>query len=147
MNDTPNCLFCQVDPAKVLVENEHAIAFLDAFPVTVGHALVVPRRHVASFFEATPEEQAALFDLAAQVRELLVAERAPDGFNIGINDGAAAGQTVTHPALCRGHRRPARRRALDHAGKGAVLEKGKGAAKRGSTRSCLTETTDSPSRF
>lgn len=90
------CPFCQVEPAKVLAENEHAIAFFDAFPVTVGHALVVPRRHVASFFDASPEEQAALFELAGQVRELLVAERAPDGFNVGINDGAAAGQTVMH---------------------------------------------------
>ncbi|GFO66475.1 HIT family protein [Geomonas limicola] len=91
-----SCPFCQVEPAKVLVENEHAIAFLDAFPVTVGHTLVVPRRHVVSFFDATPEEQAALFDLVGRVRELLVAERAPDGFNLGINDGAAAGQTVMH---------------------------------------------------
>jgi diadenosine tetraphosphate (Ap4A) HIT family hydrolase len=78
------------------LENELAFAFYDGFPVTLGHALVVPKRHVASFFEITGEEQSALFDLVGRVRELLLAERAPDAFNIGINDGVAAGQTVLH---------------------------------------------------
>jgi diadenosine tetraphosphate (Ap4A) HIT family hydrolase len=76
--------------------NDHAIAFFDGFPVTPGHSLIIPRRHITSFFEATKEEQAALFDLVAEMRQLLLTERNPDGFNIGINDGAAAGQTVMH---------------------------------------------------
>jgi len=93
--DAP-CPFCFPEPSKIILSNEHALAFLDGFPVTPGHSLIVPRRHIVSFFEATAEEQAALFDLVAQMRQLLVAERQPDGFNIGVNDGAAAGQTVMH---------------------------------------------------
>ena len=92
----PTCPFCTLDESRVLLANDHAIAFLDGFPVTPGHSLIVPRRHISSFFEATEEERAALFDLVAQMRELLLAERKPEGFNIGINDGAAAGQTVMH---------------------------------------------------
>jgi len=91
-----NCPFCNADQSNVLLANEHATAFLDGFPVTPGHSLIVPKRHIASFFEATKEEQAAMFDLVAEMRELLLAERTPDGFNVGINDGAAAGQTVMH---------------------------------------------------
>ena len=91
-----SCPFCRIDPADVVLANEHALAFYDRFPVTPGHALVVPRRHFASFFEATPEERTALFELLGRVRELLLKERAPDAFNVGINDGVAAGQTVMH---------------------------------------------------
>jgi diadenosine tetraphosphate (Ap4A) HIT family hydrolase len=90
------CPFCNPDPSTVLLANEHALAFPDRFPVTPGHSLIVPKRHIVSFFEATKEEQAALFDLVAEIREKLRAERGPDGFNIGINDGSAAGQTVMH---------------------------------------------------
>lgn len=96
MTTEPHCPFCQFDPAKVLLENDLAFAFYDNFPVTLGHTLVVPKRHVPSFFEITREEQAALFDLVGRVRELLQEERSPDAFNIGINDGVAAGQTVLH---------------------------------------------------
>lgn len=90
------CPFCNPDAAQIVCSNDHALAFYDGFPVTPGHTLVVPRRHFRSFFEATEAERAALFDLVAQMRDLLLAQRAPDGFNIGINDGACAGQTVMH---------------------------------------------------
>jgi len=92
-----SCPFCISDDSQVLMSNEHAVALLDGFPVTPGHSLIVPKRHICSFFEATKEEQAALFDLLAQRRQqLLLADPCPDAFNIGINDGAAAGQTVMH---------------------------------------------------
>jgi diadenosine tetraphosphate (Ap4A) HIT family hydrolase len=90
------CPFCSTDQSKILVANDLAIAFLDGFPVTPGHCLIVPKRHIASLFEATPEERTALFDLVADARQLLLAEHGPDGFNVGINDGPAAGQTVLH---------------------------------------------------
>ncbi|MBU5638973.1 HIT family protein [Geomonas sp. Red69] len=96
MSTEATCPFCRPDPAKVLLENELAFAFYDGFPVTLGHTLVVPKRHVASFFDISSEEQAALFDLVGKVRELLLEQHAPDAFNIGINDGVAAGQTVLH---------------------------------------------------
>ncbi len=72
------------------------MAIYDGFPVSPGHTLIIPKRHVASFFEATKEEQGAMLDLLAEMRQRLQTERNPDGFNIGINDGAAAGQTVMH---------------------------------------------------
>jgi diadenosine tetraphosphate (Ap4A) HIT family hydrolase len=90
------CPFCSPSRSQILAVNGHALAFLDGFPVTPGHTLVIPKRHMVSVFEATAEERAALFDLVAEVRQLLLAEHNPDGFNIGINDGAAAGQTVMH---------------------------------------------------
>lgn len=91
-----SCPFCRLDPAEILLENDHAVVFYDRFPVTPGHALVVPKRHITSFFETTAEERGALMELVGRVREHLLAERAPDAFNIGINDGVAAGQTVMH---------------------------------------------------
>ena len=92
-----SCPFCISDDSQVLKANDHAVALLDGFPVTPGHSLIVPKRHICSFFEATKEEQAALFDLLAQRRQqLLLADPCPDAFNIGINDGVAAGQTVMH---------------------------------------------------
>jgi len=72
------------------------LALRDAFPVTPGHALVVPRRHVAAWRDLTSDEKAAIFDLVDRVRETLDAQHAPNGYNIGMNDGIAAGQTVMH---------------------------------------------------
>lgn len=91
-----NCPFCNPDNPKIIMTNTHAMALYDGYPVTPGHTLIVPKRHIASFFEATKEEQAAMFDLLAEMRQQLQAERNIDGFNIGINDGTAAGQTVMH---------------------------------------------------
>jgi diadenosine tetraphosphate (Ap4A) HIT family hydrolase len=64
--------------------------------VSPGHSLVIPKRHVGSFFETSSEERAALLDLLDQAQAAAKAEFRPDGFNIGINDGASAGQTVPH---------------------------------------------------
>jgi len=80
----------------VLVRNQLAIAFRDAFPVTQGHTLVIPLRHLPSLFDTTAEERIAMFELLEEAKRQLQAEFAPAGFNIGINDGAAAGQTVGH---------------------------------------------------
>lgn len=91
-----DCPFCNQDSTKIILANAHAIAIFDGFPVTLGHTLIAPKRHIDSFFEATKEEQAAMIDLLGETRQLLIAERNPDGFNIGINDGTAAGQTVMH---------------------------------------------------
>ncbi|MEI6827787.1 MAG: HIT family protein [Desulfuromonadales bacterium] len=90
------CPFCSPDRTRIILSNRHAIAIYDGFPVSDGHCLIIPRRHIASFFEATREEQTALLDLLAEMQEILVKERNPNGFNIGINDGATAGQTVMH---------------------------------------------------
>lgn len=90
------CPFCIVSGGRVILENSVAVAFRDGFPVVEGHTLVVPRRHVASLFDLTEDEQTALWKLVATVRGKLMIELQPDGFNIGVNDGTAAGQTVMH---------------------------------------------------
>lgn len=90
----PGCPFCEVEaPAH---EAPLAVALRDRYPVSPGHTLVVPRRHVATWDDATPAEKAALVELADEVMERLRAEAAPDGFNLGVNIGRAAGQTVFH---------------------------------------------------
>ncbi len=79
-----------------MIANDHSLAIMDGFPLSPGHALVIPRRHIASLFEATKDEREALLDLLEQTRMELIRQYNPDGFNIGINDGAYAGQTVMH---------------------------------------------------
>ena len=91
-----NCPFCDVHNPCIILENEIAFAIYDGFPVSPGHSLIIPRRHISSFFEATSEEQLSFLDLISKVQQLLKNEYSPDGFNIGINDGEAAGQTVMH---------------------------------------------------
>ncbi|MHC4838867.1 MAG: HIT family protein [Planctomycetota bacterium] len=80
----------------MLARNAHAFSFYDGYPVSPGHVLVVPRRHDLDLFELTKEEQQAVFELVAEMRDFLLAEHRPDGVNVGINIGEAAGQTVGH---------------------------------------------------
>jgi diadenosine tetraphosphate (Ap4A) HIT family hydrolase len=115
------CPFCTLGPTNIIASNTHAHAVFDGYPVTPGHTLIIPKRHIASLFEATREEREALFDLLDEAQRYLIEANPslspftkggektcpdssagreekiiPDGFNIGINDGAAAGQTVMH---------------------------------------------------
>ena len=95
-----NCVFCdRLTRGDVVAVNEHAAAFPDAFPLNDGHCLIVPRRHEADFFALAAEEQAAVWDLLSTVRRHIEAASGPDGYNIGINVGEAAGQTVAHAHL------------------------------------------------
>jgi diadenosine tetraphosphate (Ap4A) HIT family hydrolase len=72
------------------------VAFKDGFPVNPGHTLIIPRRHVAGLFELTAADQAAVWALLQPVKERLDARHSPAGYNVGINVGEAAGQTVAH---------------------------------------------------
>ncbi|MCQ1538286.1 HIT family protein [Methanocalculus taiwanensis] len=90
------CPFCTPGPSSILLANDLAYARCDLYPVSPGHLLLIPFRHVASFFEATEDEQAALLSLVHDARRLLDELYAPDGYNIGVNVGAAAGQSVMH---------------------------------------------------
>lgn len=90
------CVFCAEMAQRVVWESELCVALRDAYPVTPGHTLVMPKRHVATWFDASVDEQHALMAGVAAVREALNAERHPDGYNVGFNVGAAAGQTVFH---------------------------------------------------
>ena len=93
---TKSCPFCSLPAERVLGQNAHALWIRDGFPVSPGHSLVIPKRHIGSFFETSPQERAGLLELLDQAQAAAGAEFHPDGFNIGINDGAAAGQTVPH---------------------------------------------------
>jgi diadenosine tetraphosphate (Ap4A) HIT family hydrolase len=90
------CPFCPPVASSPVGENGTCVAFRDAFPVSPGHTLIVPRRHVASFFALDAAEQADLLALLNAVVAELDGEFAPDGYNIGLNEGEAAGQTVKH---------------------------------------------------
>ncbi|MFN5512003.1 MAG: HIT family protein, partial [Burkholderiales bacterium] len=90
------CPFCTLPAERILHRHGTAIALRDAYPISPGHTLIVPTRHVGSFFETTQAERTDLLALLDQARAQLLQERAPDSFNIGINDGPAAGQTVPH---------------------------------------------------
>jgi len=92
------CLFCNLD-RPVLAENALALAFFDAYPVSPGHTLIVPRQHVRTIFDADPAAYRACFDLAREVQALLVERYAPDGFNLGVNCNEAGGQSVWHAHL------------------------------------------------
>jgi diadenosine tetraphosphate (Ap4A) HIT family hydrolase len=96
MIDQAPCLFCTLPEARILLSGVFGVVIRDLYPVSPGHTLIVPRRHVRSFFELTADEREALLELLeAAKRELDDAQR-PHGYNIGINDGVAAGQTVPH---------------------------------------------------
>lgn len=91
--------FLQVPEDEHLASNEHAFAIFDANPASPGHVLVIPRRPISSWFDATVEEQHAAIRLLAQVKQLLDDRFGPDAYNVGFNDGVAAGQTVFHAHL------------------------------------------------
>jgi len=80
----------------VVAENAAAYARFDSNSLAPGHVIVVPRRHVADFFEMTAAEQAAVLELLNSARRLVRARHAPDGFNIGVNVGTAACQSRMH---------------------------------------------------
>ncbi|AUX42550.1 hypothetical protein SOCE26_039830 [Sorangium cellulosum] len=88
--------FLEAPESSWVASNSLAFALRDRFPVSLGHTLVIPRRVVATWFEASAEERIALFDLVDVVKRQLDEELRPDGYNIGINAGEAAGQTVMH---------------------------------------------------
>jgi diadenosine tetraphosphate (Ap4A) HIT family hydrolase len=90
------CPFCTVPSERIVAEDAHVVVIRDGFPVSPGHTLVIPRRHVGSFFDATADERAALLAQMDQAKAVLDKEFAPAGYNIGVNDGPAAGQTVPH---------------------------------------------------
>lgn len=94
MSASTDCLFC--DPSRAILRNDHAFVRFDDFPVNPGHCLIIPFRHFASFFDATAEERAAIFSIIDVARALVDEKHAPGGYNIGVNVGPIAGQSVMH---------------------------------------------------
>ena len=92
----PGCIFCLPSAEEIVLQSEHFYSAFDKFPVNPGHLLIVSRRHVADFFDLREVEAAELFRVLASARTFLQTQFRPDGYNIGINCGEAAGQTVMH---------------------------------------------------
>ena len=90
------CALCTLPSERILGDNEHALWLLDLHPVSPGHSLIVAKRHVESFFETTPAERESVLSLLDRARAHVIRNYAPSGYNIGINEGAAAGSTVPH---------------------------------------------------
>jgi len=93
---TNDCPFCGIEKEKILISSDKALAFFDSAPVSPGHVLIVPRRHVPNYFDLTEEEAFSMHSVLLQVKELLDKRFSPAGYNIGINVGETAGQSISH---------------------------------------------------
>jgi diadenosine tetraphosphate (Ap4A) HIT family hydrolase len=91
-----SCVFCSVD---AVIEGELAYVRLDKYPVSPGHCLIVPRRHVDSWFGLTRTEQEEILSLVTKTKAFIEGAYSPDGYNVGFNSGEAAGQTIDHSHL------------------------------------------------
>lgn len=111
------CAFCTLPPDRIIDSSPLGLVIRDGFPISPGHTLIIPKRHVGSFFELYPEERSELLALLDQAKVVLDKEFNPQGYNIGINGGPAAepdGATCApHWHLCRANEphEPPRRRA------------------------------------
>jgi len=91
------CLFCDTGKLKIVRSTSLVFAIADGFPVTKGHSLIIPKRHVSEYFDLTPEEMQACHNLLKDLRAKILSEDSSvEGFNIGINCGETAGQTIFH---------------------------------------------------
>ncbi len=96
-NHNRDCPFCNIDLSReVIAEVPKVIAIYDSYPVSKGHALIIPKRHCQDYFNLTTEEQSACWAMVNEVEHILNEKFTPDGFNIGINVNEAAGQTINH---------------------------------------------------
>jgi len=94
MGENNNCPFCAAD--KRILENDLAFCLFDINPISKGHMLIIPKRHVESYFDCTDPENQSLFALINEAKSLLDREHHPAGFNVNVNDGSIAGQIVMH---------------------------------------------------
>jgi len=95
--ESKECLFCNFPKEKVVAENEYAYVIRDGFPVTDGHSLIIPKRHVEDYFGLTEKELLACDSLLKTMRkDSIESDTTIEGFNIGMNSGSVAGQTIFH---------------------------------------------------
>lgn len=90
------CPFCSITQDRILLENDSGYLISDGFPISHGHSLIIPRDHYADFFEIPEIVRTDLFRLVDDGKKVLDSKLSPNGYNIGINSGLAAGQTVPH---------------------------------------------------
>lgn len=92
-----DCLFCNIEPDRIISENDLAYVIRDGFAVTEYHSLIIPKRHVLDYFALSNGELAYVNELLQQTRDQIMSlDRSVDGFNIGMNCGESAGQTIFH---------------------------------------------------
>lgn len=92
-----NCFFCEkIKNKNYEIENELAIARFDDFPVNKGHLEVIPKRHIKDWWETSKEEKIAIFELLEEAKKIVDEKYQPDGYNIGMNLGISAGQSIMH---------------------------------------------------
>ena len=91
-----DCIFCNIPQDELIAENDLCFAIYDDFPVSKGHVLIIPKRHVADYFSLTEDEVMAIQIMLREIKTKLDADLSPDGYNVGINVNEAAGQTVFH---------------------------------------------------
>ena len=96
ISEHDNCPLCRNKKEQLLIQNELAFAVYDTNPVNPGHCLIMPHRHVAEYFQATTEEKMAIWSLVDEMKEIVDKEHSPDGYNVGVNVGKIAGQSVPH---------------------------------------------------
>jgi len=94
--DPLTCPFCNPPEEEIVLQNSLCYARYDRYPASPGHLLLIPFRHVPTLFDATDAEQIALLALIREAKTLLDEQSHPDGYNVGVNVGKAAGQTVMH---------------------------------------------------
>ena len=91
-----SCNFCKISESRIVSSDDLVVVIRDRYPVSPGHTLIIPRRHVADYFELTEEEHAAMHAMLLKSKKALGEEFKPQGFNVGVNIGRAAGQTIDH---------------------------------------------------
>lgn len=91
-----NCPFCNIAESKIFLKGNGFTALYDSFPVSPGHILIIPERHVGNYFELSDVEKSILWRAVDQCKQLLDSKIHPDGYNIGINVGSVAGQSISH---------------------------------------------------
>ena len=107
-----DCLFCNIPSVRIVLENELAYAVRDGYPVTEMHSLIIPKRHIQDYFDLTTEELIACDQLIRSLKdEISNSDQSVNGFNIGMNSGETAGQTIFH---CHIHLIPRRTGDVDN---------------------------------
>ena len=93
------CLFCdiqKINDDKIIIQNEDFFSIYDDFPVNPGHCIIISKKHIVSFFDLTSKQLQNFFKLISQTKKIIENKFHPDGYNIGINEGEAAGRTYHH---------------------------------------------------
>nr|MDK2850409.1 hypothetical protein [Candidatus Cloacimonadota bacterium] len=91
-----SCIFCKIHPQKIIMENDYFFVIPDKYPVSRGHHLIISKRHITDFFELNASEAPALLEISKRLKDYLGQELNPSGYNLAMNSGKSAGQTIFH---------------------------------------------------